>query len=69
MQTVPGIRLAIARDETVSVPLLVGTASYRRELGFAIPAGKWAIEANVKVKDVGERRTPLLSIVIIDRTT
>jgi hypothetical protein len=69
MQHMPGIQFAIARDETASVPLLIGTASYRRELGFAIPPGKWMIEAIVTVKDIGERRTPHLPIVVIDRST
>jgi hypothetical protein len=49
------------------VPLLVGTASFRRELGFAVPPGTSAVDAVVNVQDIGERRTPLLPIVIIER--
>jgi hypothetical protein len=66
-QTAPLYRFTVARDQSVSVPLLIGTASLQRDLGFAVPPGTWAIDAIVDVRDVGERRTPLLPIVIIDR--
>jgi hypothetical protein len=66
-QTAPLWKFTVACGDVVSVPLLVGTASFRRELGFAVPPGTWAVDAVVNVQDIGERRTPLLPIVIIER--
>ena len=66
-QATPLFRFSVPRGEVVSVPLLLGTASFRRDLGFAVPPGTWSIDAVVNVEGVGERRTPRLPIVITDR--
>lgn len=65
--TAPLVKFTAPHGEVVSVPLLVGTASFRREFGFAVPPGTWAVEAVVNVQGLGERRTPPLPIVIIER--
>ncbi len=78
-QTLPGIRFSAAPGETVVVPVLVGTASASPDLGYAVPAGVWAIQMVLELADenpagwqrterLGRRRvgTPLLPITITD---
>ena len=50
--------------EAVAIPLLVGTASYRRALGYTVPPGEWSVEV---VLDVGpdRRRRVLLPLRVI----
>ena len=45
--------------EAVTVPILVGTASYRRSLGYAVPPGEWAAEAVLDLGTEGRRRALL----------
>ena len=47
--------------ETVSVPLLVGTDSFRPELGYAVPPGEWGLQATLS-PELG--RTPVLPLTI-----
>lgn len=60
------LRLVVFRaapGETVEVPLLVGTASFVPELGYAIPPGEWVVAADL---DLGGRvvRTPGLPLTV-----
>jgi hypothetical protein len=76
-QILPGVYFRAAPGETVVVPVLVGTASLSPELGYAIPAGEWAIRATLELADdsgeawqrsLTERRhlrTPLLPITVV----
>jgi hypothetical protein len=50
-QTLPGIRFRVAPGETVVVPVLVGTASASPDLGYAVPAGVWAIQLVFELAD------------------
>ncbi|MGA2527654.1 MAG: hypothetical protein ABSG36_00675 [Acidimicrobiales bacterium] len=78
-QRLPLVHFRAAPGETVIVPLLVGTASFLPDLGYAIPAGEWMIQAIVKLDESGEAgrqrrvtgrvvsrrsRTPLLPITV-----
>jgi hypothetical protein len=75
-QILPGVYFRAAPGETVVVPVLVGTASLLPELGYAVPAGEWAIRATLELADdsgegwqrsLTERRrlrTPLLPITV-----
>jgi hypothetical protein len=63
-QAAPMVKYRIAPGSTVSIPLLVGTASSVRSLGYAIPAGSWAIEVPIQIEGRGTFRTPLLPILI-----
>jgi hypothetical protein len=63
-QAAPLIKFRIASDGTVSIPLLVGTTSSVRSLGYAIPAGSWAIEVPIQIEGRGTFRTSLLPILI-----
>ena len=63
-QAMPLIKYRIAPNSTVSIPLLVGTASTVRSLGYAIPPGSWAIEVPIQIEGRGTFRTSLLPILI-----
>jgi hypothetical protein len=52
------------------IPLLIGTASSRPQLGYAIPPGEWGIQATLTLGGLypGEsprRRTPILPLTVI----
>jgi hypothetical protein len=64
-QAAPLIKYRIAPGETVSIPLLVGTTSSVRLLGYAVPPGSWAIEVPIQIEGRGKFRTSLLPILIL----
>ncbi len=51
---------------TVRVPLLIGTASFTPRLGYAVPAGLWALTVPVVLDDTGQRRTPMMDLTITE---
>ncbi len=58
-------RYVVAPEANSTVPILIGTASSQAELGWAIPAGRWAIRV---VLQLAERRLQrLLPIEILPR--
>jgi hypothetical protein len=52
-------RLTAPPDGAVTVPILVGTASYRRSLGYAVPPGEWVTEVVLDLGSEGRRRALL----------
>jgi hypothetical protein len=68
-QTLPLITFRAAPGETARIPLLVGTASFRPALGYAVPAGEWGIQADLTLgsgrADSILRRTPILPLTVI----
>jgi hypothetical protein len=48
------------------IPLLVGTASFDATLGYAIPAGQWALRGTLGLRDGRTLYTPLLPFRITD---
>jgi hypothetical protein len=50
-QILPGVYFRAAPGETVVVPVLVGTASFLPDVGYAIPAGEWAIQVVLELAD------------------
>jgi hypothetical protein len=68
MRAMPLIRYLIAPGETAALSLLVGAASCVRSLGYALPPGEWMMDAIVKVRDRGDRRTPPLPVAIVARS-
>ncbi len=64
-QTLPRVRFCAAPGESVEIPLLVGTASIIPRLGYAVPPGRWAIQATLGLGDSGVFRTPALPIAVI----
>jgi hypothetical protein len=67
-QAMPLVRFPIAPGEIVRVPLLVGAASFKRSLGYAVPPGDWMMDAIVKVHDRGDRRVQPLPVEIVARS-
>jgi hypothetical protein len=57
-QHLPLVRFRVDPRATLTVPILVGTASLRPELGYAVPVGEWALEAILEVEGKDGRRTP-----------
>ena len=53
------VRFTARPDQAVTVPILVGTASYRRSLGYAVPPGEWAVEVVLDLETEGRRRALL----------
>ena len=49
---------------TTRVPMLAGTASTVPDLGYAVPPGRWALEAVVALEGRGRFRTPLLPLLV-----
>jgi hypothetical protein len=63
-QIAPLILFTAAPGETVRIPLLVGTASYDVELGYAVPPGRWAVVATLDLGDGRTLRTPPLPLTV-----
>ena len=63
-QTALLIIFRIPPGSTVLIPLLVGTTSSVRSLGYAVPPGSWAIEVPIQIEGRGQFRTSLLPILI-----
>jgi hypothetical protein len=55
--------------DTVRIPLLVGTFSFDPALGYAIPAGRWALFATLTLRDGRTLDTRLLPVTITDAST
>jgi len=67
-QTLPLITFRVAPGRTERIPLLIGTASFRPALGYAVPAGEWGIQADMTLgsgrADSVHRRTPVLPLTV-----
>ncbi len=64
-QTMPRVRFGAAAGESVEIPLLVGTASVVPRLGYAVPSGRWAIQAILGLGDDGMFRTPPIPTSVV----
>ncbi len=65
-QRLPLIRFTAHPGKTVRIPLLVGTASYRPELGYTIPAGTWHLTAPLHLSDQAHATTPPLTFTVTE---
>jgi hypothetical protein len=63
-QTMPLVRFRIGPHQDTTVPLLVGTASRRPDLGYAVPPGEWAIVVPLKLGDGRIVASPALPITV-----
>jgi hypothetical protein len=67
-QALPLVIFRVPPGESVRVPLLIGTASYKPELGYAVPPGEWGIQVTLYLgpdpRDAQRRRTPVLPLTI-----
>jgi hypothetical protein len=64
MPILPLVCFRISPSATVRIPLLVGTASFDPHLGYAIPAGSWALGVTLNLSDGRSLDTPALPITI-----
>jgi hypothetical protein len=65
-QRAPLVRFDVASNSTTVVPMLVGTASVKHDLGYSVPAGAWAVQVELQLDDGRRLRTPLLRITVTD---
>ncbi len=67
-QTMPLIMFSVAPGNTERIPLLIGTASFRPDLGYAVPPGSWGILVPLDLEwdpyTRERRRTPVLPLTI-----
>jgi hypothetical protein len=61
----PGVGFQADPSGTVRIPLLVGTASYVADLGYAVPSGVWAVAADLPLQDGRRLRTPSLELTVL----
>jgi hypothetical protein len=64
-QPTPGVVFRLVAGETTSVPLLLGTTSFVRALGYAIPPGQWTFDAVLDLGDSGRYVTPQLPFTVV----
>lgn len=64
-QALPLVRFDIPPGGQRVIPLLIGTASLRPEIGYAVPPGEWAFEAELDLGS-GRWRTAPLPLTITD---
>jgi hypothetical protein len=63
-QHLPLVIFTALPSDTVRIPVLVGTASYSPELGYAIPAGTWHLTAPMNLGDGRQLLTPALEFTV-----
>jgi hypothetical protein len=67
-QTMPLIMFPVAPGSTQRIPLLIGTASFRPGLGYALPPGSWGMQVWLDLEwdpqTCERRRTPVLPLTI-----
>lgn len=63
-QRTPLIIFTAAPSETVRIPLLVGTASFDPDLGYAVPPGNWRLAAPMDLGDGRRLVSGLLHLTI-----
>jgi hypothetical protein len=64
-QRLPRQVFRVAPATTERIPLLVGTASFVPDLGYAVPPGEWAFRVTLNLVDRSPRRTPSLPFTIV----
>jgi hypothetical protein len=65
-QYLPLVIFTAKPSGTARIPVLVGTASYSPELGYAIPAGPWHLTAPMNLGDGRQLLTPALELTITE---
>ncbi|MGH9069664.1 MAG: hypothetical protein ACRDX8_00510 [Acidimicrobiales bacterium] len=66
MQHLPHIQFRVAPGAAGRIPLLVGTGSLVPCLGYAVPAGRWAVQTTLELSDGRRRKTPALPIEVTE---
>ncbi len=63
-QRLPVVVFRVPPGERTTIPLLVGTASFVPELGYAVPVGAWEIAADLHLGDGRVGRSPPVPLTI-----
>ena len=50
-QTLPGVHFRAESNQSVGIPLVVGTASVDPGLGYAVPVGVWDLRADIELAE------------------
>ncbi len=61
----PLVPFRVSDDSSSEIPLLVGTASFVQDLGYAVPPGEWALTVDLSLGDGRKVRTPAMAFLII----
>jgi hypothetical protein len=61
----PLVRFTVPHDGSTLIPLLVGTASFVQDLGYAVPPGDWALTVDLSLGDGRKVRTAPMAFQII----
>ena len=61
----PLVRFTVPPDGSTLIPLLVGTASFVQDLGYAVPPGDWALTVDLSLGDGRKVRTAPMAFQII----
>jgi hypothetical protein len=64
-QVAPLIRFPAPPNDSVEIPLLVGTASRLPRLGYTVPPGEWAIEVAVGLGVDGTFSAPPMPLIVV----
>src|ERR1019366_5489058 len=65
-QRLPRHVFHVAPGGTERIPLIVGTASFVPDLGYAVPPGEWALRITLNLDDGRAFRTPSLPFTITE---
>jgi hypothetical protein len=63
-QTMVGISFQVASGAAERLPLLIGTASFRPDLGYTVPPGAWGIQVPLTLERDRHTREPRLTPVL-----
>jgi hypothetical protein len=63
-QRLPMVTFRVEPSGSTEIPLLVGTASFVPDLGYAIPAGSWGLRVPLVLGDGRRLSTPTLPITV-----
>jgi hypothetical protein len=69
-QLLPLITFNVSPGTTKRIPLLIGTASFRPELGYTVPPGPWGLQVPIDIarepanREHEHRLTPVLPLTI-----
>jgi hypothetical protein len=73
LQIVPLKIFRVPPRGSTRIPLLIGTASSRLQLGYAVPSGEWGIQVTLTLGphpiDSPRRRTPILPLTVTASST
>jgi hypothetical protein len=64
VQQLPLVVARVPAGETRRIALLIGTASFTPNLGYAVPAGNWGIQAALDLPSGSRKLTPLMPLTI-----